>query len=299
MDTRCEAPRIAAAAAPVEQRLDLHLKDIMNLFISADIEGVAGICSSSEGDHAQQSEYRPFRQQMTAEVAAACAGGFSAGAHTIVVKDAHYSGRNLDLHQLVAPAGKHLHVTRGWSGHPFSMVQGLDASFDALAFVGYHSAGGRGGNPLSHTMSGAMFARVELNGVIASEFLLFSYAAASVGVPVVFLSGDAALCDEAQTLIDNIVTVPTMEGIGASVTSITPVEAVRRIEEGMNQAMAGKAARPLVLPKSFNLKLVFNKHADAYEKSFYPGVKKDNDTELVLESAHYFDILTFLMFACK
>lgn len=62
---------------------------------------------------------------------------------------------------------------RGWSGHPSSMVQGLDTGFNALAFVGCHSAGGHGGNPLPHTMSGATFARVELNGAVASESLLF------------------------------------------------------------------------------------------------------------------------------
>jgi len=77
------------------------------------------------------------------------------------------------------------------------MVQGLDASFAGAAFVGYHSAAGSNGNPLAHTFSGS-FARVELNGVTASEFVIYAYAAASVGVPVVFLSGDKVLCEEAQ-----------------------------------------------------------------------------------------------------
>jgi D-amino peptidase len=271
----------------------------MKLFISADIEGVAGICAASEGDHAQPAEYLPFRKQMTDEVAAACAGAYAAGADSIVVKDAHYSGRNLDIHRLQAPQGRQLLLTRGWSGHPLSMVQGLDESFDALAFIGYHSAAGHGGNPLAHTVSGRMFARVELNGVPASEFLLFTFAAATLGVPVIFLSGDEALCQDARRVVEGIATVSTLVGSGASVTSITPAESVRRIEDGVRQALSARRTKPIALPAGFHLKVTFNKAADAYEKSFYPGARRVGDTEVALESGRYLDLLTFVMFARK
>lgn len=271
----------------------------MKLFISADIEGVAGISAPSECDHAQQAEYLPFRKQMTDEVAAACAGAYAAGADGILVQDAHFSGRNLDIHRLAAPQGRQLHLARGWSGHPFMMVQGLDDSFDAVAFIGYHSAAGSAGNPLAHTLSGSMFARIEINGVTASEFLIHAYAAATVGVPVIFLSGDAALCQDAGRVVEGITTVATLVGHGASSTSITPAEAVRRIEDGVRQALAARSTRPVELPAHFHLKAVFNRARQAFEKSFFPGARLAGDTEVVLESSRYFDLLTFLMFACK
>lgn len=269
------------------------------LYISADIEGVACVSAGVEVDKAHPTEYEPFRRQMTAEVAAACRGAYAAGVMDIVVKDAHHTGRNIEPHALDAPPDRTLALIRGWSGHPFAMVQGIDASYDAAAFIGYHAAAGSGGNPLAHTVSSAAFARVELNGARASEFLIYALAAASVGVPLVFLSGDESLCDEARSLIDGLHTVATLRGFGASVQSIVPAEATRRIERGMHAALTGPKPAPLPVPRDFALKLGFNKATTAYAKSFYPHVKALSDTELLLETPRYLDVLSFLWFAAQ
>jgi D-amino peptidase len=215
------------------------------------------------------------------------------------VKDAHWTGRNIDPHQLTAPHGKSLQLIRGWSGHPFAMVQGIDASFSAAAFIGYHSTAGSGGNPLAHTLSGRAFAGVELNGAPASEFRLYALAAASVGVPVAFLSGDQALCDEAAAFIDGIVTVATLQGFGASVQSILPADAVRLIEAGVQRALSRPLPPLLALPRDFHLKLRFAKPADAYAKSFFPQARQVSGTELQFETVNYFEVLTFLWFAAQ
>jgi D-amino peptidase len=271
----------------------------MKVFISADIEGVACISAASETDKGQPAEHAPFARQMTDEVGAACAGAYAAGAQGIVIKDAHWTGRNLDPHRLAAPEGRQLRLIRGWSGHPFAMVQGLDASFERAAFIGYHSAASCGGNPLAHTMSSRLFSRVELNGALASEFRIYAMAAASVGVPVAFLSGDKALCEEAQALIDGIVTVATLEGFGPSVQSMLPAEALARIEKAMYAAVAGKPPRPLDMPREFCFKMTFIKAADAYVRSFMPGLRQISDTELLLETSNYFDVLAALMIAVQ
>ena len=268
----------------------------MKLFISADMEGVACVSDRDEVNKATAAEYQPARAQMTAEVAAACEGGFAAGAGEIVVKDAHWTGRNLDAHRLAAPEGRSLRLVRGWSGHPFSMVQELDASFDALAFVGYHSPAGRGGNPLAHTISSRLFARLELNGVVASEFLIFSYAAALVDVPVAFLAGDRALCDDATAVVDGIVTVPTLEGRGPSIVSLTPAESVRQIRDGVQRAVAGKVGCVLPLPKEFHIRITFTSGAEAFRRSFYPGAILASDTDVTFETRDYFEVLRLLAF---
>jgi D-amino peptidase len=106
----------------------------MKVFISADIEGVTGITHWDEADRLKP-EYSEFREQMTAEVSAACEGALQAGFTEIWVKDAHASARNL----IAAKLPRETRLIRGWSGHPFSMVQELDASFDAMLMIGYHS----------------------------------------------------------------------------------------------------------------------------------------------------------------
>ena len=128
----------------------------MKVYISADIEGVAGIAHWDEA-RKNHGDYAEFREQMTREVAAACRGARAAGATEILIKDAHASGRNLLHRQL--PAG--VRLIRGWSGHPLSMVQELDEGFAAVMMIGYHSPASSGANPLAHTMSSSRLARVE------------------------------------------------------------------------------------------------------------------------------------------
>lgn len=269
------------------------------IYVSADIEGVACIAAPAEADPSQQMEYLPFREQMTAEVAAACEGAFAAGASEVLVKDAHWTGRNIDPRRLSAPEGRRLELIRGWSGHPFSMVQELDASFAGALFVGFHSSASSAGNPLAHTVSGRLFSRITLNGVTASEFHLYALAAAMVGVPVLFVSGDQAQCEEARGQIEGIVTVETLRGVGPSVQSILPREAVRRIREGVTLAVNRTPPPCITLPPKFTFTLEFAKPAEAYARSFFPGVKQVSARELLLETTRYFDVLTLLKFASR
>ena len=271
----------------------------MKLFVSADIEGVACIGDPAEVDKSQTNESAIFCKQMTAEVRAACEGAFAGGADTIVVKDAHWTGRNMDPHALRAPDGKTLRLIRGWSGHPFAMVQGIDASFDAVAFIGYHSAAGIGTNPLAHTISGRHFANVKINGETASEFLIYAYAAASVGVPLIFLSGDLALCNDAAHRIGGLETVPVIEGFGASVESILPHEATQRIRDGMERAISMKMVASLQPPRQIHTEIVFHKPSVAYAKAFYPGAELASDTTVVFDTNEYFEVLRFLWFMAQ
>lgn len=268
----------------------------MKIYLSADMEGIAGVSDPTEVDKSHPDEYGPARAQMTDEVAAACSGAFEAGAREVVVKDAHWTGRNLDAARLQAPEGHALRLILGWSGHPFSMVQELDASFDGLAFVGYHSAASRAGNPLAHTLSSRKFFRLEINGEMASEFLVFGYAAATLGVPVRFLAGDAALCAEAAARVPGLVTVATFEGRGRAINTLTPAESVRRIREGMARAVGERAGSVMDLPSHFEVRASFNTAAEAYRRAFYPGAGTDGHCEVTFSTRDYFEVLRFLAF---
>ena len=267
----------------------------MKIFISADMEGVAGVSARDEVTKGEV-DYAAAQAQMTAEVRAASLGAFSAGASEVWIKDAHWTGRNLDPAGLPAPEGKRLRLIRGWSGHPFSMVQGLDATFEAVGFVGYHSSAARGGNPLAHTLSSRLLAAVRVNGELLSEFQIFSWAASTVGVRVGFLAGDRALCETARRMNETIVTVETFEGVGASIVTLPPLEAVQKIQEGMARAVRDKAGRVLPLPKRFDVALEFHDHAEAYRRSFYPGARPEGDFGVGFQSENWFEVLRLLKF---
>lgn len=267
----------------------------MKFYISADIEGVAGITSPDEAnpDH---KDVKYFQEQMTLEVKAACEGALAAGAKEILVKDAHWTGRNIDPRALPECAK----ILRGWTGHPFSMMAELDDTFKAAAYVGYHARANAAGNPLAHTMSGRVVQEMRINDVAASEFLLNTYTATMVGVPVTFLSGDEALCAEVKAYNESIRTVATMKGIGQGTVSIHPNVAINRIREGVRESLdrdLSKVMRPL--PSAFKLEIDYKFPREAYGRSFFPGAKLVGEYTVRFEGKDWMDCLRAIYFCVK
>jgi D-amino peptidase len=263
----------------------------LKIYISADIEGTTGIVHRDETEK-EKPDYAEFQKQMTAEVAAACEGAIEAGAKEIVVKDAHWTARNIISSKLP----EEVKLIREWSGHPFSMVQGIDESYDAAVFTGYHSRAGSDTNPLAHTLTGSSM-HIKINGRFASEFLINSYAAASVGVPVVMITGDKGICDEAREVNPNIHTVAVSEGVGTSNISIHPNLAVKMIKQTAKRAISGDISKcKIVLPGKFEVEILYKDNKLAYKTSFYPGARLDGTHTIRYDCADYFDVLRFLMF---
>jgi D-amino peptidase len=263
----------------------------LKIYISADIEGTTGITVWNECEKGKP-DYEEFQKQMTAEVVAACEGAIDVGAKEIVVRDAHDTARNI----IASKLPENVKIIREWSGHPFCMVQGLDESFDAAIFTGYHSRAGADTNPLAHTLTGSSM-YVKINGRYASEFLINSYTAATVGVPVVMVTGDRGLCDDAREIVPHINTVAVSEGEGTSNISIHPNLAVKMIRETAKKAVGGDFKQcQLELPKKFEVEVLYNDNKLAYKTSFYPGARLEGTHTIKLECDDYFDILRFLTF---
>ena len=263
----------------------------MKIYISADIEGITGIAHWNEADKTKP-DYSDFQKQMTAEVAAACKGALKAGAKEIFVKDAHDTGRNIDAAELP----QEVKLVRAWSGHPFCMVQELDNTFDAAIMIGYHSRAGSNSSPLAHTLTGSL-SFIELNGEYLAEFHINALAAVSVGVPVIFVSGDEGLTEDAKKLVPGITTIAVNKGVGASTISIHPQLAVKLIEDGVTAALSKDFSncKP-VLPDKFKLKVGFKDQKNAYKISYYPGAKLLEPHLVGYECHDYMDILRLLMF---
>lgn len=258
----------------------------MKVFISADIEGVAG-CTTWDETEKDKGTYQSFARQMTREVEAACIGANEAGAEEIVIKDAHDSGRNIDHTALP----RNTKLVRSWAGGLYSMVQELDSSYSALIYIGYHSAAGTDTNPLSHTMN-TMLDKITINGRLASEFLIHSYIAAYHNVPIVFLSGDKGLCKEAEGVVPDIKTVAVKEGRGNSTINIHPELAADMIKEKVKEALTSDLEKcKLQLPDEFNVVIRYKNHKDAYSKSFYPGVEKLDENTISFRSNNYIEVL--------
>jgi len=263
----------------------------MKIYISADIEGITDVTHWDETD-LQKGDSYAAREQMTAEVTAACEGALQAGATEIWVKDSHDTARNM----MPCRLPQEVRLIRGWSGHPFMMLQELNNTFQAVALIGYHSRAGSGTSPLAHTLTGKLTG-IKLNNRDVSEYLIDAYTCAYVGVPLVFISGDQGICAEAVDFNPSIGAVAVKQGVGNSTINIHPDLAVARIREGMMQAVKSSLSQPaLPLPNHFALEVHYRAARDAYHDGFYPSAQQTGPTTVRFETDDYFEILRFLTF---
>lgn len=247
----------------------------MKVYISVDIEGTAGTTSWAATELGDK-EHAAAAREMTLEAVAACEGALKAGATELYVKDAHDSGRNMDLSLFP----KEAKVIYDWSLTPDSMIAGLDSSFDALMFVGYHSPAGLPGSPLCHTMNRGN-SWVKINGKLASEFTLHALLAASRGVPSVFLSGDQALCGHARQLVPGLTAVAVKDCLGRATVNLSSQMALEQIREGAARSLAHlrdfkESCLPAV-PEELTLEIRFKDYFQALRASYYPGVVRLDD----------------------
>src|SRR6059058_307792 len=166
----------------------------LKVYISADMEGITGVASADQLAPAS-FEYGRAREWMTAEVLAAIQGARDAGATEFVVSDSHGNGESLLIDRF--PSDVPIHIVRSFP-RPLGMMEGIDPSFAAVIFVGYHASTSSTTGVRAHTMSSALLTRIALNGTSMSEAGINAAIAAHYGVPVVMITGDDAIVEESR-----------------------------------------------------------------------------------------------------
>lgn len=262
----------------------------MKIYISADIEGISGVTNWDETE-LHHAAHDAAAVQMTKEVAAACRAALAMGAEEIIVKDGHDSARNIIADMLP----EEVTLIRGWTNSPESMVAGIDESFDAVIFIGYHSGAGCNGNPLSHTMN-LDNNYIKINGRYAAEFDLNTYVAAHVGVPAVFISGDSALCEHARELVPAIETVAVKSGEGNATFNMHGEKACRLIEEGVKKGLMKLQECKIREPEQYDVEINFKECVRAYRGSFYPGVVQTDSRTVRYTAKDASEMMTTRMF---
>jgi D-amino peptidase len=272
-----------AAAQPPAKKL--------KVFISVDMEGISGLIAwdeTSEGG----ADYPLFRKLMTEEANAAIAGALDAGATEIVVRDAHGSARNI-LPDLLRPEAR---LIREWNS-PLSMMEGIDKTFDAVVFVGYHARAGTPNAVLKHTMSLSLF-DVIVNGVRMPEGAWNAEIAGCFDVPVVFLSGDSAICKQIQEIIGPIETVAVKDGMGPAASMLHPARAQALIQKGVAAALRNlKACKPYKPAAPYKLEIVFTDENQARRASQVPGIQRTGERSVAVTSNDFLEIVAYFSLA--
>lgn len=241
----------------------------MKVYLSVDMEGVTGLTDPEEM-HAGKRGYERGCELMTADANAAIDGAFAAGATSVLVNDAHGSTKNLRI-DLLDPRAT---LIRG-PGKSQRMAQGLDGTFGAACFVGYHARAGVPHGVLNHTWMGKEIQNVYLNGEVCGETRLVAACAGFHGVPVVLVTGDEAVGEEARELLGDVETVAVKKGIDKfSAELLPPSVAQEHIREATSRALGRLTDfTPYGLAAPYTLGVEWNSTAIAAAVSLIPGVK--------------------------
>jgi len=242
----------------------------LKVYISADMEGVVGAVT---GDQLGPTgfEYGRFREFMTNEVLAAIEAAKEMGATEILVSDSHGNGENLLIERLPAD----IQLVRSWP-RPLMMMEGIDDSFDAAIFLGYHSSTTNTRGVRAHTMSSANLTAVRLNGIEMLEAGINAAIAGDFGVPVVMISGDDAVVEEARTVIGDMEGAIVKWALGFhSARTIMPEAAYELIREKTRAALARlDDFQPYRLEGPIELEVSFKNYMPAEVMSYLPIVDR-------------------------
>jgi len=247
----------------------------MKVWMSLDMEGVAGIVDWDQCRPGSPS-YALGCQLLQAEVNAAIEGAIAGGATEIVLNDSHSSMANLDP-RLIAGNAQYI------SGRhkPMYMMQGLDETFDAIFFIGYHGSISGKPSTMSHTYNPEVFSGAKLNGTYVGESGINALVADHFGVPIAFLSGDAVTWEETAAFASGGVNVVTKVSISrASAKNLHPNESCRQIRRGaelaMNRVAEGAVDLPAIAkPAELELEMLTGDMADV--ATWARGVERVGD----------------------
>ncbi len=262
----------------------------LKLYISADMEGVAGAVT---GDQLGPSgfEYGRFREFMTREVLAAIAAARESGVSEILVSDSHGNGENLLIELLPTD----VMVVRSWP-RPLMMMQGIDETFDAAILLGYHASTTNPDGVRAHTLSSARYADVRLNGRSMSEAGLSAAIAGHFGVPVIMISGDDAAVAEAQQMIGDVEgAVVKWNYSFHSAKTLTPEAAYGLIADKVKLAIGRlRDFRPFVLDAPVTLDLRFKNYRPSQLLSYLSIVDRPDAHSIRFVGTDMIDVSKFL-----
>lgn len=240
-------------------------------YISADIEGIAGVASRANLMPGQ-FEYEQARDWMTDAVLAACETLVELGAGEIVVSDSHGNGQNIRYERMP----EYVRLVRSWP-RPLGMMQGIESGrYEGALLIGYHAGAHNIGGALAHTVSGHLFQEVRLNGTVVSEAAISAAIAGHYGVPVLLIAGDDVAVSETTALLPGIATacVKTSQGF-LSTSTLSPVAADKVLRDGVRDAvgLAG-AIQPYAVSGPIALELRLRSRFMAEWLSYLPGIDR-------------------------
>ena len=285
--------RVATVLSIVLFSLTHQASAQIKVYISADMEGVVGAVTGAQLSPSG-FEYQKFRAYVTEEVLAAIRGARAAGATEFLVSDSHGNGQNILIDRLP----KDVQIVRSWP-RPLGMMGGLDESFDAAIFIGYHTSTSNPQGVRAHTMSSATLTDVRLNGTSVAEAGFNAAIAGHFGVPIVMVSGDDAIIAETKRYVGDDVEGAIVKWAKSfhSARTLTPEAGVEVIEAAARRAIARvDEFEPMRPMDDVQLEISFKNYRQAEILSYLSVVERIDSHSIRYIAKDMIDASMFMQF---
>jgi D-amino peptidase len=265
----------------------------LKLFISVDMEGVVGVVTADQLGP-DGFEYQKAREWMTNELLAAIeAARQEEGVTEIVVADSHGNGENLLIDRLP----EDVLVVRSWP-RPLGMMQGIDSTFDAAVFLGYHAGTSNPDGVRAHTFSSARLADLKLNGESVPEGGVNAAIAGHFGVPVIMVSGDDATVEQIRSVVGDIEGAVVKWHLSFhSAKTMTPAASYELIGDTMKKALRRlNDFEPFVVSTPVTLDVRFKNYRPSQILAYLSIVERTDSHSIRYVGKDMMDVSKFLQF---
>lgn len=261
----------------------------MRVYISADIEGVAGVVAASQGQPGN-GEYEKARILMTEEINAVVEGLVEAGATEILVNDSHGPMTNI-LPSILHPSAD---LILG-KPKPMNMACGLTSDFDLVCLIGHHSMAGKGG-VLAHTTNGFAFREIRINGAPYGEPGIYGAYAGELGVAVALISGDDCTKDENIGLFPNAEFVVVKQSYGQRAARQVSVQRARAMlkEAAIRAVRHADSKQAFILKGPYSVEFTMGSAVLADQMSILPPAKRIDALTIGFECSSIAEIIGWM-----
>lgn len=263
----------------------------LKIYISVDMEGIGGVVT----DHQlgpDGFEYQRFREFMTAETIAAINAAKESGATEFLVSDSHGNMENL----LIEKFPSDVRIIRG-RPRALGMMAGIDSTFNAVLFIGYHASTNNPEGVRAHTFSSATLTRVAINGKEMTEGSWNAAIAGHFGVPVVMMSGDDAAVAEVRAQIGQIEGAVVKNHLGFhSANTLTPEASQQLIAEKVKVAFGRLGDfKPFKVASPLTLDITFKHYQPAEVLAYLSGVERLDSHSIRYHPKDMIEASSFMM----
>ena len=268
----------------------------MKLYISVDIEGLAGIVHFSQEKEEKQLFRKAMHNQLEWIIEGIHQSEKNDEIEEITIADSHGTGMNLD-YDFLSDLDDRISLISGYP-RPNYMMPLLDESYDAVFFVGYHGAVGSMHANMDHTYALSVIHRLRINNKAMSETQINAAYASEFNIPVALIVGDNALKEEVNKVMPWVEYVETKQSISRFSAKYYPKKVIKENTiHAVNKVLSSdlKALPLLTFDKPYRVEIEFNFGAQFDLAQTIPNIEIIDGRTIAFTSHNYKELFEMIM----